>query len=117
MKENIIEEKSISFALAIIKLYAYLQNKREYIISKQLLRSWTSIWANIAEASAGQSKRDFLAKMYISAKEARETRYRLNLLEKSRLVDYDYQRYLVQIQEIINILSKITKTTQSSIRH
>ncbi len=75
MAESIIQKKSFAFALEIIRLYSALRGKREYVISKQLLRRGTSIGANVEEASAGQSRKDFLAKMSIALKEAKETRY------------------------------------------
>ncbi len=87
MAESIIQKKSFSFALEIIQLYGQLQERQEYVISKQLLRSGTSIGANIEEASAGQSKKDFLSKMCIASKEARETRYWLRLLQVSQIVN------------------------------
>ncbi len=75
-KENKIMEKSKAFALKIIKLYNYLcKNKKEYIIAKQLLKSGTSIGANVRESQCAQSKKDFTAKMYIAFKEANETEY------------------------------------------
>ncbi|NJO92526.1 MAG: four helix bundle protein [Chloroflexia bacterium] len=115
MKENLIQDKSFDFALLIIELYKVLTERKEYILSKQLLRSGTSIGANIEEAIAGQSKKDFLSKINISLKEARETRYWLRLLERSQLVELDYSRYLNESLSIINILTKIVKTTQASI--
>jgi four helix bundle protein len=75
MKDNIIREKSFDFALKIIDLYKQLVAKNEYVLSKQLLRSGTSVEANVEEASAAQSKKDFINKMAISSKEARETKY------------------------------------------
>jgi four helix bundle protein len=75
MKENLIKEKTYSFALKIIELYRSLCEQNEFVISKQLLRSGTSIGANVEEAAAGQSRKDFVAKMAISSKEARETNY------------------------------------------
>lgn len=81
MKESIVQEKSFQFSLKIIRLYKKLLIEKEYIISKQLLRSGISIGANIEDALAGQSKRDFTAKMSISSKEARETKYWLRLLK------------------------------------
>lgn len=75
MKNNPIKERSFIFALSIIKLYKKLQRNNEFVISKQLLRSGTSIGANIEEATAAQSKKDFLHKMSIASKEARETSY------------------------------------------
>lgn len=115
MKENLIQIKSFNFALDIIKLYKILNQNSEYIISKQLLRSWTSIWANIEESNSWQSKKDFLSKIYISLKEAKETRYWLKLLNESNLVKLDLTLYLKEIDELINILTKITKTTSENI--
>ena len=81
MKENIILEKTMNFAVRIVNSYKYLTlEKNEYIISKQLLRCGTSIGANAHEASNGQSEKDFLAKMYIAFKESAETEYWIKLL-------------------------------------
>jgi four helix bundle protein len=77
-----------------------------------LLRSGTSIGANVEEASAGQSRKDFLAKMSIASKEARETKYWLRLLQKSKLVDIDVTNELAKIDELIRILTAIVKTTK-----
>ncbi|MBU0529533.1 four helix bundle protein [bacterium] len=115
MKKNVIQDKSFEFSLEIIELYKLLIRGKEYIISKQLLRSGTSIGANIEEASAGQSKRDFTAKMSIASKEARETRYWLKLLQRSQLVKIDCTKYLNFIEEIINVLTAIVKTSQNSL--
>ena len=115
MKESIIRELSFQFSLNIIELYKQLRSKKEYIISKQLLRSGTSIGANVVEAGACQSKKDFLSKMSIASKEARETKYWLQLLEKSHLVELNLIEYLSTIDDIINILTKIVKTTSSNI--
>lgn len=111
-KDNVIQEKSFQFALHIIELYKTLVVHKEYILSKQLLKSGTSIGANIEEAIAGFSKKDFTAKMSIASKEARETRYWLRLYNASKLVDLDYSGYLKEIEEIINILTAIVKTSQ-----
>jgi four helix bundle protein len=81
MSQSIVREKSFAFALEIISLYKQLQSEKEFVLSKQMLRSGTSIGANIEEALAGQSRRDFLAKMSIASKEARETCYWLVLLQ------------------------------------
>lgn len=87
MKENIIKIKSYQFALNCINIYKDLNNnKREYILSKQFLRSATSIGANIEEGLAGQSKRDFIAKFQISYKEAKETHYWLRFFETRRFL-------------------------------
>ncbi len=80
MKESVIKEKSYSFALQVIELYKELMKQNEYVLSRQLLKSGTSIGANVEEALAGQSRADFLSKMSIASKEARETKYWLRLL-------------------------------------
>ncbi|HKK24339.1 MAG TPA: four helix bundle protein [Gracilimonas sp.] len=111
MKENVVQIKSFEFALTIISLYKLLQDEREYVISKQLLRSGTSIGANVEEAIAGQSKKEFLSKISISLKEARETRYWLRLLKESELININVDTYLMDSFELISILSAIVKTT------
>ena len=84
MKDNIIQKKSYDFALTIIALYRNLVKGNEFVLSKQLLRSGTSIGANVEEAQAGQSRADFISKMSIASKEARETCYWLRLLRDSK---------------------------------
>ena len=112
-KQNIILEKSFDFALDVIELYQKLTSYKEFVLSKQLLKSGTSIGANINESIAAQSKKDFIAKMYIAAKEARETKYWLLLLDNSNLVKLDYRVYIQKIEEIIKILTSIIKTSQT----
>jgi len=117
MKDNnIILDKSFEFAVKIVKLYKYLcEYKREYVLSKQLLRSGTSIGANINEAQAGQSKSDFSAKMSIASKEARETKYWIDLLIKTEYLDVNDEnlKFLVNdIDELIKILTSIVKSSQ-----
>ncbi|MDR1342684.1 MAG: four helix bundle protein [Prevotellaceae bacterium] len=112
MKNNIIKEKSFDFALTIIALYKTLVEKKEFIISKQLLRSGTSIGANVEESTAAQSIMDFVHKLSIASKEARETKYWLLLLQKSQLTPLDFSSYLKDVDEIINILTSIIKTIQ-----
>ncbi len=114
MKRSIIKEKSFEFSLQIIELYKFLQSKKEYILSKQLLRSATSIGANVNEALAAESRADFIHKMAISSKEARESLYWLELLEKSQLADYNYSNEIESCKEIIKILTSIVKTTKDS---
>ncbi|SMO60362.1 four helix bundle protein [Gracilimonas mengyeensis] len=113
-RENIIQTKSFDFALVIIKLYTQLVEEKEYVISKQLLRCGTSIGSNVEEALAGYSRKDFLCKMSISSKEARETRYWLRLLKHSELTQVNLDSILEDINQIINILTSIVKTTQHS---
>ena len=112
--ENKILELSFEFSLQIIQLYKILVEKKEFVLSKQLLRSGTSIGANVEEGMAGQTRKDFITKMSIASKEARESRYWLRLLDKSKLVDLDYSPYLNSIEHIINILTKIVKTSQEN---
>lgn len=114
MAASIIQQKSFEFALEIIYLYQELIECKEYVISKQLLRSGTSIGANVEEASAAQSRKDFLAKMSIASKEARETRYWLRLLQQSKMVDIDFTTQLNHIDELIRILTSIVKTTSEN---
>lgn len=112
-KDNIIVQKSYDFALQIIKLYKILVDKKEYILSKQVLRSDTSIGANIHEAVASQSKRDFIHKLSISVKEARETSYWLNLLKDSNYLEHDeFLKLSGSCDEIIRILNSIILTTK-----
>ena len=97
MKENILIDKSINFAARIIKLQRYLvKNKKETIISKQIVRSGTSIGANINEANYGQSKADFISKLHISLKETAETEYWLRLLIKSVLLTNEEGQVLLK---------------------
>ena len=113
--ENKILELSFEFSLQIIQLYKILVERKEFVLSKQLLRSGTSIGANVEEAIAAQSRKDFISKMTIASKEARETRYWLRLLDKSKLAEIDYTPCLASIEHIINILTKIVKTSQESV--
>ena len=112
--KNIVQVKSFDFALSIIELYKLLIEKREFVISKQLLRSATSIGANIEEATAALTKRDFAYKMSISSKEAREARYWLRLLQKSQIVEINVSTHLRNIEDIIRILTAIVKTSQTN---
>lgn len=113
--ENKILDWSFDFALQVIQLYKILVEQKEFVLSKQLLRSAISIGANIEEANAAQTKKDFIAKMSIASKEARETKYWLRLLDKGQLVKIDYTPYLNSVEHIINILTKIVKTSQESL--
>jgi four helix bundle protein len=113
MKEgNIIKSKSKLFALRIIGLYKYLTiNKREYILSKQVLRSGTAIGANIEEAQGGQSKKDFIAKIYIAHKEARETKYWLELLRDGNILEKEFSESIMNdCEEICRILASVQMT-------
>lgn len=113
MKENVIKAKTYDFALEIIRLYKSMREQNEFILSNQVLRSGTSIGANVEEATAGQSKKDFIAKMSIASKEARETNYWLRLLRDSRLCgSVDFTKLIDESEQIIRILTSIVKTSQ-----
>lgn len=114
MRENAVADKSFAFAVRIVNLYRYLcETKKEYVLSKQLLRSGTSIGANIAEAVQGQSKRDFIMKMNISLKEASETQYWLRLLEATDyLTKAENASILKDCTELIKLLTAIVKNGQ-----
>ena len=116
MKENnIIREKSYTFALRIIKVYKYLVENQEYVLSKQLLRSGTSIGANIEEAIGGQSRPDFLSKLSIAYKEARESHYWNRLLKDSNILSSKAaDSLLLDCEELLKLLSAIQRTTKTS---
>lgn len=110
-----IREKSFSFALVVIDLYKRLQVDHEYVISKQLLRSGTSIGANVEEATAAESRRDFIHKMALASKEARESMYWLRLLSKSDLVPgLDLSIELASAHELVRMLTSIVKSASKS---
>jgi four helix bundle protein len=115
MKKNIIKDKSFDFAIKIIDLYSKLRQQNEFVISKQLLRSGTSIGANIEEAIAAQSSKEFIWKLSIATKEARETRYWILLLDRTQIVKIDYTMIKIDVEEIINILYSILKTMSKKI--
>ena len=116
MKESIVKDKSKDFALRIIKLYKYLTTSavnKEYVLSKQVVRSGTSIGANIKEALRAQSRPDFRAKMNIALKEASETEYWLELLYESEYIDEtSYNSIIEDNRELIKILTMIVKNTE-----
>lgn len=112
MKENVIVDKSLDFAVRIVNLRKYLVNEHnEYVMSKQLLRCGTSIGANVAEAQRGQSKADFIAKMTIALKEANETEYWLKLLCRTQyLTKEQYESINADIQELLGLLVSICRS-------
>lgn len=114
MAESIIASKSYNFALRIIKLYKHLiERQREFVLAKQVLRSGTSIGANIEEALGGQSKADFRHKLSIALKEARETSYWLRLLKDSEFIKPDaFNSIHGECEELIKILKSIILTSQ-----
>ena len=108
--DSLLEDKSYKFARRIIKAYKYLISKPEYILSKQLLRSGTSIGANIVEAQYAISKKDFRNKMSIALKEAVETRYWINLLKDEKYFKHNEAESLIEdLNEIISMLVKVVK--------
>jgi four helix bundle protein len=113
MKESIIKNKSYAFALRIISLARWLRDRKEYDLASQVLRSGTSIGANVEEALAGVSRPDFVAKMAVASKEARETDYWLRLLRDSQIVPGERITELnEECLELVRILTAIVKTGQ-----
>ena len=117
-EENIINEKSFAFAIRIVKLYKYLtKEKREFVISKQILRSGTSIGANIREAVAGQTKPMFAAKFNIALSEANETEYWIDLLNATEyLSNKEIQTLKEECVELIKLLTSIIKKTRENLK-
>jgi four helix bundle protein len=114
--ERAVQEKSFLFAIRIVRLYQYLCNdKKEYVMSKQLLRSGTSIGANVSEAERAQSPADFYSKMSISLKEASETYYWLRLLNATDYLSNNaFYSMEADIKELIALLTTICKTAQQN---
>ncbi len=117
MKENAIQQKSYAFAWRIVKAYKYLVGEqREFVLSKQLLRSGTSIGANVEEALAASSKADFINKLTIAAKEARETSYWLRLLHDNQFLPTSaFNSIHSHNLELLKIISSIILTTKSNV--
>ena len=112
---SILEEKSFRFAIRIVNLSNHLRAKKEHTLSKQLLRSGTSIGANIAEAQQAQSKADFVSKMNIALKETAETKYWIELLYNTEyLTKEEYVSLFADCNEIYNLLSSITKSVKEN---
>ncbi len=113
--DNIIQQKSFAFAIRIVNLYKYLTSeKKEFVLSKQLLRSGTSVGANIEESIGGQSEKDFLSKISISYKEARESIYWLKLLQATDYLSKEQaESLLADAEEICKILGKIQITIKN----
>ena len=114
--DNVVQNKSYDFALRIVKVYKYLsQEKKEFVLSKQLLRSGTSIGANIEEAIGGQSKADFFAKLTIAYKEARESKYWIRLLRDSDYLTIDQSDDLLKdVEELLKIIGSIQKSIRNT---
>lgn len=114
MRENAIRDKSFAFALRIVKLYQYLtEQKKEYVLSKQLLRSGTAIGALVREAQQAESKADFVHKLAIALKEANESDYWLELLHQSGYIDLKgFQSISADAKELLKLLTSIIKSTK-----
>lgn len=119
MKENVLLNKSKLLALRIIRLYQYLcEEKKEFVLSKQVLRSGTSIGANIREANRSQSIKEFIAKLNISLKETDETLYWLELLHESNYIETEpYNSIYADTEEILKLLVSIIKSTKKNVKN
>lgn len=117
MKENAIKDKSFDFALRVVKLYQYLiDSKKEFVLSKQLLRSGTSIGAMIRESEHAESKSDFIHKLSIALKEANETEYWVHLIYKSSyLSEKEFNSINSDLTELLKLLTSIIKTSKSKV--
>ena len=113
-KRNVIKEKSFLFAIEIVGLYKVLAVRKEFVLSKQVLRSGTSIGANIREAEHAQSKADFIHKLSISLKEANETEYWLDLLYETKYINQiEFENLKSKIIELLKLLTSIINTSKS----
>ncbi|UCF75774.1 MAG: four helix bundle protein [Betaproteobacteria bacterium] len=110
-RSNAVLTKSFDFAPRVIKLSRQLREQREFVLSDQLLRAGTSIGAQVEEAQAGQSRKDFVSKMAIASKEAREARYWLRLIQGSAIAGVDVRGALEEVAELIRIITAIVKAT------
>ena len=119
MKENVIKNKSFWFAVRVVKLYQYLvSDKKEFVLSKQLLRSGTSVGAMIREAEQAETKKDFIHKMAIAQKEINETMYWLELLQTTDYLSKEqFESIHSDAVEVIKLITSIIKTTKTNINH
>lgn len=113
MSSSIVFDKSMVFALAIVRVAQSLANQHYFPLSDQIIRSGAGIGANISEALEAQSRKDFIHKMSIALKEARETKYWLLILEESNLLSEDYRYLNNEVEEIYSMLTSIVKTSKS----
>ena len=112
---NIIADKSFSFSIMIIELYKKMSEQKEYVLAKQVLRSGTSIGANIHEGLSAFSKQDFLYKLTIALKESRETEYWLKLIRETKLIEYDFTILFDEITQLLKILTSIINKTKKNL--
>lgn len=119
MKKNVVKNKSFGFAIRVVRLYQFLvSDKKEYVLSKQLLRSGTSVGAMVREAEHAETKKDFIHKMAIAQKEINESIYWLELLkETDYLSTKEFESLNVDAIEIIKLITSIIKSTKSNINH
>ena len=116
VKENVLMNKTLSFSKRIVKLYKYLTiEKKEYVLSKQLLRSGTSIGANVRESKYAQSDKDFINKLSISLKEASETEYWIELMKDEYLSKKETESIIEELTEILKLLTRIINTMKKKI--
>lgn len=117
MKDNVVREKSFAFALRVVKLAKFLQEeKREFVLSKQVLRSGTAVGALVREAEHAESKPDFAHKMNVALKEANETLYWLDLLHQSGYFsDESFESIRNDSEELLKLLASIVKTTKAAL--
>ena len=114
-KSNLLKDRTYQFAIQIVDLYKKMIKQKEFVLSKQIVRCGTSIGANIEESIAAQSRKDFILKMSISSKEARETNYWLRLLRDSKfLKDVELSHLIKESEEIIKIITAIVKTSKNN---
>jgi four helix bundle protein len=114
VKENVIKEKSFLFAIEIVSLYKILVERKEFVLSKQLLRSGTSIGANVRESEHAQSKADFIHKLSIALKEANETEYWLDLLHETKyLSQIEFENIKPSIIELLKLLTSIINSSKT----
>jgi len=118
MKENILKDKSFRFSIRIVKLSQFLNtDKKEYIISKQIIRSGTSVGAMVREAEYAESKADFIHKLNIALKEANETEYWLDILYETEYIEKDiYNSLIFDIKELLKLLISTIKTTKKNMK-
>lgn len=117
-EESIVYQKAFDFAIRIVRFYRFLYNGKEYVLSKQILRSGTAIGANVREALHGQTRKDFIAKMFIALKEAGETEYWIDLLLASEIVnENDVEELKKENRELIKILNSIILTSKQNIKN
>lgn len=119
MRKNIIKDKSFQFAIRIVKLYQYLvETKKEFTLSKQLLRSGTSVGAMVREAEHAETKKDFIHKMAVAQKEINESIYWLELLKETQYLNHsEFENLNADAVEIIKLITSIIKTTKANINN